>query len=550
MNTQTELLTQDIVLTVKERAVLYARVSKDDTKNDGRNLQGQLDMGREYAEENGYLVVAELPEDDRGASGAEIDLPQLNRLRAMASRGEFDVLVVRELDRLSRNLAKQLIVEEELKKAGVRIEYVLANYANNPEGQLSKHIKGVIAEYEREKIKERLIRGVHLKIESGKVLGNTQPPFGYKWANKSKTAFVLDEIQAPIVRHIFEWYVSGLSMTKIKQQLEMMGIAAPGYNRRGGAVKRTPAHIWYLGAISSILNSTTYRGQWRYGRLKQGITQRLNVNVPPIVVSVELFEATQERLKHNREKAKRSKIYDYLLAGHAYCAECGQRMYGFSRTTSKAPILYYGCAASSGKIKGATCHNPFHRADEIEWQIWGWVKGLLLDEAQLRQELEAYQAEESKRFTPILSELETIANLINGIEIKRGRLVELYASGVFGLEEIKEQKSAYDLQLTKLKERKLKLEAQLNQTLTEKQKLEIEDFAAQVRKGLTKADGEDKFKIRRRIVELLQLRVMFGANDEGQKTANVTCILQPKSWRLELDGQNQNVGLTFVELMQ
>ena len=99
-----------------QRAVLYARVSGDDRGKDGRNLAGQLEMGREYAREHGYTVVAELAEDDRGASGAAIDLPELTRVRDMAQADEFDVLVVREIDRLSRNLAKQLIVEEELRQ--------------------------------------------------------------------------------------------------------------------------------------------------------------------------------------------------------------------------------------------------------------------------------------------------------------------------------------------------------------------------------------------------------------------------------------------------
>jgi DNA invertase Pin-like site-specific DNA recombinase len=51
--------------------------------------------------------VAELAEDVQGASGASFELPKLNRVLDMAEAGEFDVLAVRELDRLSRNLAKQ-----------------------------------------------------------------------------------------------------------------------------------------------------------------------------------------------------------------------------------------------------------------------------------------------------------------------------------------------------------------------------------------------------------------------------------------------------------
>ena len=92
-----------------KRAVLYARVSGDDRGKDGRNLAGQLEMCREYAVENEWEIAAELSEDDRGASGASFELAKLGLVLEMAEVGTFDVLVVRELDRLSRNLAKQQV---------------------------------------------------------------------------------------------------------------------------------------------------------------------------------------------------------------------------------------------------------------------------------------------------------------------------------------------------------------------------------------------------------------------------------------------------------
>ena len=91
---------------LRPRAVTYARVSGDDRGKGGRNLDSQIEMAREYAEKHGYKIIEALKEDDRGASGASFELEQLKRVREMAARQEFDVLVVRELDRLSRNLAK------------------------------------------------------------------------------------------------------------------------------------------------------------------------------------------------------------------------------------------------------------------------------------------------------------------------------------------------------------------------------------------------------------------------------------------------------------
>jgi DNA invertase Pin-like site-specific DNA recombinase len=66
------------------RAVLYVRVSSDDRENDGRNLQGQLEMCREHALKQGWHVVADLAEDDKGASGAAFELPELKKALDMA----------------------------------------------------------------------------------------------------------------------------------------------------------------------------------------------------------------------------------------------------------------------------------------------------------------------------------------------------------------------------------------------------------------------------------------------------------------------------------
>jgi hypothetical protein len=52
-------------------------------------------------------------------------------------------------------------------------------YDDTPEGRLQKHIRATVAEYEREKIRERMVRGRNLKVKSGQVLtgANNIPSF-------------------------------------------------------------------------------------------------------------------------------------------------------------------------------------------------------------------------------------------------------------------------------------------------------------------------------------------------------------------------------------
>jgi DNA invertase Pin-like site-specific DNA recombinase len=108
------------------RAVLYARVCVDD----GQSLVGQLAACREQAHELGWNIVEELAE--QGAGSRSSSLPQLDHMLELARAGAFDVLVVRDSYRLSRELAKLLAIEAELKRHGVEIEYILPEHLNTP----------------------------------------------------------------------------------------------------------------------------------------------------------------------------------------------------------------------------------------------------------------------------------------------------------------------------------------------------------------------------------------------------------------------------------
>ena len=121
------------------RAVLYARISGDEN-GEVSKLETQLADCRKFANEKGYTILREFQEDTY-SSGADLDLPHLNEVLDLARGGAFEVLVCRELDRLARDLAKQLYIEDELKRSGVRIEYALERYDDSPEGGLMKHVE-------------------------------------------------------------------------------------------------------------------------------------------------------------------------------------------------------------------------------------------------------------------------------------------------------------------------------------------------------------------------------------------------------------------------
>ena len=160
------------------RAALYARVSTDE-QAEKYGLSSQLTELGELAAKKSFTVPEGAEFVDDGYSGATLDRPALDRLREAVRARAFDVVLVHDPDRLSRKLAHQLLLVEELERAGVGLEYFTTPREDTPEGRLLLNVKGVVAEYEREKIRERTTRGKKQKARS-KLVPTGPWPYGYR----------------------------------------------------------------------------------------------------------------------------------------------------------------------------------------------------------------------------------------------------------------------------------------------------------------------------------------------------------------------------------
>lgn len=522
-----------------KRAVLYARVSSDDRGRDGRNLAGQLEMTREYAIKKGFVIVAELSEDDRGASGASFELPQLGKVLEMAETGEFDVLVPREIDRLSRNLAKQLIVEEELTRRGVVVDYVLGDYPDTPEGRLNKHIRATIAEYEREKITERMARGRQQKAKAGNVMVHGLPPYGYDSAKvNGKGTLVIREEEAKIVRLIYHWYVEGdtdgsrMSMSGIARRLTQMGI--PTYlNARDvqTCVNRPSVNRWSKGSVRKILATETYAGIWHWGK-KNGSKKKprstwVPVEVPPIV-SRETWMAVQDRLAENRRSFRgRIKDGDYLLRQRVKCGQCGLAVTAKTTSVQKQRLYryrYYRCPTSGDSTRySRECDLPLFPAADVDSAVWQWLKNKLTDPNQLERGLWEIHEEREELNAPVRNHLAVTDDLLARHRAQLERLVDLYLSGEFPREVLVERKARLEKLIADLEGQRAEFMGYLaSQSLTIEQIKTAKDLAEQIG---TKIDAIDQDSgLRRQLVEILDLRAILAIEDD-QKVVYISCHL-------------------------
>jgi DNA invertase Pin-like site-specific DNA recombinase len=156
------------------RAAIYARVSTLDQQPE--NQLGEL---RRYVRARGWITQESQEYVDRGISGTKDRRPALDSLLRDARQRRFDVLVCWRLDRLGRNLKHLITLLEELQALGVAFVSLAEGIdATTPAGKLQMHILGAIAEFERERIRERVLAGLQRAKAQGKRLGRPKvnPP--------------------------------------------------------------------------------------------------------------------------------------------------------------------------------------------------------------------------------------------------------------------------------------------------------------------------------------------------------------------------------------
>jgi len=146
------------------KAAIYARVSTLD-----QDPENQLAELRRYVQARGWTGVQYV---DRGVSGSKDRRPALDQVVKDAKRRTFDVLVCWRLDRLGRNLKHLITLLGDLQALGVSFVSLAEGIdATTPAGKLQLHILGAIAEFERERIRERVVAGLKRAQEQGKRLG-------------------------------------------------------------------------------------------------------------------------------------------------------------------------------------------------------------------------------------------------------------------------------------------------------------------------------------------------------------------------------------------
>jgi DNA invertase Pin-like site-specific DNA recombinase len=210
---------------MKQRAILYARVSTDE-QNNGYSPADQKERLLKHCEQNNIDIVAFYHDDE---SGKTFNRPQwlniMNYLKKNSS--SVDLLIFIKWDRFSRNIAEAYITIKELQKYGVEpqaIEQPL-NF-EIPEQKIMLAIYLAAPEVDNDRRALNIFHGMRRAKKEGRWLGHFS--LGYKniRADKNKPIIVPEggEKEA-IVKRAFDEFSTGLyHIEELRRKLYKEGL--------------------------------------------------------------------------------------------------------------------------------------------------------------------------------------------------------------------------------------------------------------------------------------------------------------------------------------
>jgi DNA invertase Pin-like site-specific DNA recombinase len=186
---------------------VYARVSTTDQTCDTQLLEL-----RAYIHARGWQSTEFV---DGGHSGAKESRPALDALMKAVHRRQVDVVVVVALDRLGRSLSHLVRIIEDWQRLGVSLLSLRDGLdLSSASGRLQLHILAALAEFERGRIRERVLAGLHRAKAQGRRLG------------RPTTVVPVDRVQA--VRHL-----------PVEEAADVLGVSRSTVKRWRGRVQQS-----------------------------------------------------------------------------------------------------------------------------------------------------------------------------------------------------------------------------------------------------------------------------------------------------------------------
>lgn len=370
------------------RAALYIRLSKEDgDKNESYSVTSQREILKEYIKQRPDIFLFDYYVDD-GWSGTNFDRPAFRRMMQDIYDGKVNCVVVKDLSRFGRNYTDAgHYLDDVFMRLGVRFIALnngvdsISNNMNAATKCITVGVQNVINESVAATTSVNVRGTLNVSRKQGKFIGSF-PTYGYLKDPDDHHKLIVDEETAPVVRQIFQWFLSGKSIIGITKTLNAMGIPNPstykmqkGWNYRHTSGKRNDG-LWCDSTVRRMLSNQMYIGNMVQGKnttISYKIKQCKSVpksdwiiveNTHEPIIDKETFEKAQS-LFHRNTRTAPAKMEVDLFSGFVKCADCHRAM---SKKTNRHPYgtyQYYRCVTSR-KMDSGACSPHSIRIDKLE----------------------------------------------------------------------------------------------------------------------------------------------------------------------------------------
>lgn len=401
--------------------VIYARYSCDNQREE--SIEGQIRECKQYADRNDMCIIGEYI--DRAFSAKTDNRPEFQKMINDSYSKKFQAIVVWKLDRFARNRYDSARYKTILKKNMVEVISATEVISKGAEGIILEAVLEGYAEYYSADLSEKVIRGMTKNALKCKYNGGNVP-IGYIIDDNKH--YQIDKLAAPFVKDAFEMYASNMTMKEITEYLNQKGVRT---SRNNNIEIRN---------MSVILRNRKYIGEYRY----------MNIVIPdgiPQIVSKELFDDVQEKLKRKQRNSNPGMKNKYILSSKLRCGKCNSLMCGESGTSKTGKIYnYYKCSSVKRHLG---CDVKSVRQEDFEKVVLEKVIGYLLTETNINKITDAVLKINKKENASILllkKQYKCIVKNINNI-------VDAIAQGIFS--------NSVQEKLMELEQKKIEIENQI-----------------------------------------------------------------------------------------
>ncbi|MCB6365028.1 recombinase family protein [Intestinibacillus massiliensis] len=284
------------------RVAAYCRVSTDSEEQVG-SLENQIEIYTNYIHKQINWTLAGIYSDN--ASGIRIKKRTgYQQMMRDCKHGKIDLVLAKSISRFGRDTLTTIKDIRRLKKMNVGVYFEVGGFNTLTTSDSIIDQYATLAQAESQSHSEDVKFGMRRRMESGKTLLNHTQFLGYTKGEDGELQIIPEE--AKIVRKIFDLYLQGNGVRKIKRYLEDYRIKTVTGKAEWSTstIDRMLSNEKYIG---QVLMQKTYTPDFLTGKQKKNAGQLAKYLVEDAhepIIDKETFEKVQ-RMKGQIKKQER-----------------------------------------------------------------------------------------------------------------------------------------------------------------------------------------------------------------------------------------------------